>query len=68
MAPNLSLQGPKCDPKWLQNGALGLQNEAQTTPKWSLGVPKIACGKQHQTKMPKSRFTQKLGVPFWSLF
>ena len=40
VAPNLSLQGQTCDPKWLPNGALGHQNEAQMTPKWSLGGPK----------------------------
>ena len=62
MAPNLSLQGPNCDPKWLQNGALGHQNEAQMTPKWSLGGPQ----NRMRQKIPKGRLGHDFGVAFWS--
>ena len=55
MAPNLSLRESKSDPKWDQHGALGRQNEAKLTPKWSLGTPKNACGNLSHKKSSNER-------------
>ena len=68
MGPILSLWGPTCDPKWPQNGALGPQNEAKMTPKWSLGANKNACEKWTPKKSPKRSSGHHFGVPFWSHF
>ena len=68
VAPNLSLQGQKCDPKWLQNGALGHQNEAQMTPKWSLGGPKNRMRNTTPKKVVKKTFCTKIGGPILEPF